>query len=189
MRKNLRTLARVRFSFLSFFFGEESYILFKKTKEFLTVAEYFAGFSPPFPEFVRRWHRLITYRYSRRSHGKFNSTIEMSCDRHFAPQIEACDLSNPFALSKYNYVLRFISPSQIANDTLKMLEDLGLSSYFYGAGFDGKQPLFEKVIHPSNSSSKMREFYDKETALLAYDILKRDYEVLGFDFPFPEWLT
>ncbi len=71
-----------------------------------------------------------------------------------------------------------------------MLEDLGLSSFYYqktGEG-DRKEPIFEETTHPSNASSKMQHFYDKKTALLAYDILKRDYELLGYDFPFPEWL-
>ncbi len=156
----------------------------------MTRAEFADGPSPPFPEFVRRWHHRIYNSYSSQSNGTFKGTIERSVNRHFTPQIELCDLSYPFALSKYNYVLRFTSRPQIVNDTLKMLEDLGLSSFYYRMGKDRKEPMFEESIkeHPSNASSKIRDFYDKKTALLAYDIFQRDYEILGYEFPFPEWL-
>ncbi len=114
---------------------------------------------------------------------------DKSCNYHFAPQIEFCELSHPNALSKYNYVLRYDSPSQLAKDTLKMLDSLSLSSYYYRMGKDRKHKLFEGVEHPTHANEKLREFYDKETALLAWDILERDYQILGYDFPFPEWLN
>ncbi len=162
---------------------------------------------PSFPEFVRIWHGIVTKNRlghianSSKHLGpptrswvpeylwiKTGTYFTHSCDSHFAPQIEHCELSHPNALSKYNYVLRYSSPLQLANDTLEMLGNLGLSSYYYRMGVRRKEEMFGRMAHPTDANEKLRQFYDKETALLAWDILERDYHILGFDFPFPEWL-
>ncbi len=87
-----------------------------------------------------------------------------------------------------DHVLVYDSPPQLAEDTLKMLESMGLSRYFYDINGEG-EPMFETLSRQyTNAREKLKEYYTEQTALLAYDILKWDYQVLGLEFPFPEWL-
>ncbi len=72
---------------------------------------------------------------------------------------------------------------------MNFLRENGLENCGYYGG-DRSQPIIETVIgdHINNSTFKVKKYYTKETALMAYEIFERDHKVLGFDFPFPEWL-
>ncbi len=74
-------------------------------------------------------------------------------------------------------------------DMMRFLSSLGLEKYYYYGG-DRNKPIIASNIsyHAHNALDKLREYYTKETALMAYEIMERDYKVLGFDFPFPEWM-
>ncbi len=111
-----------------------------------------------------------------------------SIDRHAAPQVEQCGLLNSLGegLRSYDYVLRYTTPSKMANDTLMFLKNEGLEAYYYRMGNYRKEPMFAShTIHFSNARNKLKEYYSKELALLAYEIMERDYRILGFEFPFP----
>ncbi|MCP4988889.1 MAG: hypothetical protein GY928_23390 [Colwellia sp.] len=151
--------------------------------------------APSFAEFVKRWHDVVKRQRERNilknkknKMGEKNE-IAQSCDGHFAPQIERCGLSRKSGLSQYDYVLVYRDPNQLADDTLKMLKKLGLQKFYYRTGVRRKEALFEKHSGQfSGANEKLLKYYTKETALLAYDVLKWDYEVLGLEFPFPDWL-
>ncbi len=87
------------------------------------------------------------------------------------------------------HAIRHFSFENGSYDMLTLLSSLGLEKYYYYGG-NRSQPIIVSNIssHAQNALDKLRKYYTKETALMAYEIMERDYKVLGFDFPFPEWM-
>ncbi len=71
-----------------------------------------------------------------------------------------------------------------------MLQSLGLSEFYWTIGENKDEPLFDRHSrHFSNANEKLKKYYTKKIALKAYEILEIDYRILGFDFPFPEYIA
>lgn len=110
---------------------------------------------------------------------------------HYWPQSWFCRL-NEF-INEYDYVIKY-DYHNIGHETLKILELLNLSEYYYHWGEYFNETMFKDSVHVTYKGgdelqSKI-EFYSKyytlELAVKCIKLFQDDYRL--FDMSYPEWI-
>eukprot|EP01084_Bolivina_argentea_P282642 483857_1 len=78
-------------------------------------------------------------------------------NHHFFPQHLYCDLYKRYP--HYNHVIVYHHDT-IGNDTLRFLQSINLTQYYYHWGLSHNEPMFTVSAHPTfNSSQNINDFY------------------------------
>ena len=157
-----------------------------------------------FTAFVETWYANVKkFRESHVSNAShhFHSIFNV----HFRAQTEFCGLyqltesKDPFKIlnERFDYILNYTSLPKLTNDTLQMLNEMGLGDYFYKFGKHVKDPKGRNVMYPHpngnfdstnilnilGASELLNDYYTQETAEMVYELWGNDFKVFGFDRP------